>query len=230
MRAHPLEGKKEADIQIFDPEASKKLYGTEPVFIFDPNDDSNCPVPWIPNHDTALRCWKIYPKFIQKLFERSFTDGIKDPLNGRVRETEWRAGMIQLRDLILYCGSCGAQNFYDPEIVKTSAKSVSCWACHKDILLPSRIQIGRSLVMLNHDTKHYPHHVDTDRLYDLSTPLAAIAQHPKNPGIWGLKNISKEKWTVTTMDGRNETLEPGRSTTLKAGTKINFGKKIGEIT
>jgi len=42
---HPLEGKKEVAIHSFDLPAMTKLFGTEPVFIFDPVDRSNelCP-------------------------------------------------------------------------------------------------------------------------------------------------------------------------------------------
>jgi hypothetical protein len=38
---HPLEGRKELAIKCLDLPAMKKLYGTEPLFIFDPSDDSN---------------------------------------------------------------------------------------------------------------------------------------------------------------------------------------------
>ena len=36
MMHHPLEGKKESDIKAFDLPAMNKIYGLEPVFIFDP--------------------------------------------------------------------------------------------------------------------------------------------------------------------------------------------------
>jgi serine/threonine protein kinase len=44
MMHHPLEGKKELEIKCFDYPAKKKLYGTEPLFVFDPQDNSNRPV------------------------------------------------------------------------------------------------------------------------------------------------------------------------------------------
>ena len=36
-----MEGKKEAEIHAFDSPAMTKLYGTNPVYIFDPIDDFN---------------------------------------------------------------------------------------------------------------------------------------------------------------------------------------------
>lgn len=44
MLNHPLEGKLEANIKCLDYLAMNRLYGTHPVFIFDPNDTSNRPL------------------------------------------------------------------------------------------------------------------------------------------------------------------------------------------
>jgi hypothetical protein len=83
--------------------------------------------------------------------------------------------------------------------------------------------------MLNYDTKLYPHHIDDQRLYDFTQPVAAIAQHPKDPNTWGLKNLSKEKWVTTGSNSAVKDVEPERSVTLVSGTKITFGKVDGEI-
>jgi serine/threonine protein kinase len=97
---HPLEGQKEAEIRCFDLPAMNKLYGFEPRFIFDPDDDANRPVPGY--HDNALLFWPLYPPFLRDLFTRAFTAGLRDPKNGRVRESEWRKAFVQLRDAIAY--------------------------------------------------------------------------------------------------------------------------------
>ncbi len=92
MFHHPLDGKREADIHILDLAAMKKLYGTQPLFIFDPHDHSNEPVRGY--QDNPLISWPIYPQFLRDLFTRAFTDGLRDPDNGRVRENEWRAALL----------------------------------------------------------------------------------------------------------------------------------------
>ena len=228
MVHHPLEGRKELDIKCLDLPAMNKLYGTEPVFIFDPQDSSNRPVPGY--HDNAIAFWPIYPQFIRDLFTKAFTEGIRDPQHGRVRESEWRAAMVRLRDSVLYCGNCGAENFYDTDALKASGgRPGACWACGKDLALPFRLQVNRNTVMLNHDTRLYPHHVDDARLYDFSAPVAEVTRHPTNPGIWGLKNLSGVKWVTTTAEGVVNDVEPGRSVSLANGTRINFGKAEGEV-
>ena len=66
MMHHPLEGKKELAIKCLDLPAMKKLYGTEPLFIFDPDDDSNAPD--AAHQKNAHVFWAIYPKFLRELF------------------------------------------------------------------------------------------------------------------------------------------------------------------
>ncbi|NJN68166.1 MAG: serine/threonine protein kinase [Chloroflexaceae bacterium] len=225
---HPLEGKKEAAIRCFDLPAMNKIYGTEPVFIFDPNDESNRPEPGY--QDNPLVYWKIYPLFLRDLFTRSFTDGLHDPQHGRVRESQWRGAMVRLTDAIIYCAHCGSENFYDGESLKASGGTPPpCWKCKQQLRLPPRIRIGkRHVVMLNHDTRLFPHHIDPSRSYDFSRPVAEVTRHPKDPNVWGLKNLSDSKWNSTVAETVKE-VEPGRSVTLAVGTTINFGAIEGEI-
>ena len=228
MFHHPLEGKQEADIHVMDMAAMTKIYGTHPIFIFDPNDRSNAPVPGY--QDNALIFWPIYPQFLRDLFTRAFTDGIRDPENGRVRENEWRSAMIRLRDSIFTCANCTAENFYDVDIVsKNGGKAAPCWKCRRDVILPFRIRLGNTVVMLNQDTKLFPHHIDSQRKYDFTKPVAEIARNPNNLSIWGLRNLSNEKWVMTKQDGSMLEVEPGRSAVLAAGNKINFGNTNGDI-
>ncbi|MEP6903253.1 MAG: serine/threonine protein kinase [Actinomycetota bacterium] len=228
MVAHPLEGAKEAAIKALDLPAMTKIYGKEPIFIFDPNNDSNRPVPGI--HDNALAFWRIYPQFLRDIFIRAFTAGISDPENGRVRESEWRGEMVRLRDAIFYCRHCSLENFYDSIAVKANSGNAGlCWACAAQLQLPPRIRIGKVVVMLNHDTQLYPHHINDNRLYDFSSPVASVTVHPTNPNIWGLKNLSPDNWFITTSDGNVKDVLPQQSVTLAVGTKIQFGRVEGEI-
>ena len=219
---HPLEGKKELAIKCLDLPAMKKLYGTEPLFIFDPADDANAPDPQ--SHRNALAFWPLYPRFLRDLFTKAFTDGIRDPQHGRVRESNWRSAMVRLRDSIIYCTHCNAENFHDHE-----ADNDRCWSCRRELRLPPRVRIGKNFVMLNHDTLLFAHHVDEEKKYDFTQPVAAVTKHPIDPEIWGLKNISMQTWSTTNQKGEVKDVSPGRSVTLALGTRINFGHTEGEI-
>lgn len=224
--AHPLEGQLEAKIHSLDPAAMTKLYGKEPVFIFDPQNTSNRPVSGI--HDNALVFWNIYPQFLKDLFVQAFTEGLFDP-DHRVMETIWRLTMAQLHDSIYYC-SCGAENFYNVEkMMMTGGIPGECWSCHQTLKLPFRMRIGKGIVMLNYNTKLYPYHIMPGASFEYNTPVAVVNQNPRDPAIWGLQNLTKDNWVITLTNGTSKDVPPGRSFALSSGIKINFGKTEGEI-
>ncbi len=74
MVGHPLLGRRELAFPVWDQEAELRLFGADPLFVFDPDDDSNRPVPGV--HDAVLANWPIYPLRLRRLFERSFTRGL----------------------------------------------------------------------------------------------------------------------------------------------------------
>ena len=226
---HPLEGQKELAIHSFDLPAMTMLYGTEPIFIYDPNVTSNRPVQGI--HDNALFFWPIYPQFLRDLFIKSFTEGIRDSAHGRIREGEWRAAMVRLRDSIHYCHHCSAENFFHsrareipavvPEFVgiATSTSGRHCgfvWA-NTSSCLTTTPRSSRTTSMIQSP-------------YDFTRPIGAVTRHPQNPDVWGLKNLSATKWSSrTAADPVPADVPPGMSVTLQAGTMINFGKVEGQI-
>lgn len=231
---HPLEGSREAAIRCFDLPAMTRLYGTEPLFVFDPDDDGNRPVPGL--HDNALAHWAIYPEFLRGIFTQAFTAGLRDPAE-RVRESIWSGTLARLADSLFYCGHCGAENFYDTERPAAGGPG-PCWSCQTALTLPFRLRLStpgagvsaRQVVMLNHDTRLYPHHLDPGRRYDFGQPLAALEHHPSDPGRWGLKNLGTGNWVMTRPDGEIRDVEPGRSAGLAAGVRLGLGSVEGEIT
>jgi DNA-binding helix-hairpin-helix protein with protein kinase domain len=223
--AHPLEGKRESAAGCLGPEGQRRIYGTEPVYVADPKDSSNRPERgW---HDNLLAFWPIYPRFLKQHFTRAFTEGLRDPA-ARVKESEWRAALTQLRDCIVYCQACGAENFFDPSPPPGAARPEPCWACRRPVVVPLSLHLGKALVMLNHDTRLYPHHVQ-GKLYDFGRPAAEVARHPTRADVWGLKNLSGLKWTCTDAGGQVSEVGPGRSVTLAPGVRVRFGGVEGEI-
>lgn len=226
---HPfLDGKRANKIHALDAPARRMLLGREPVFIFDPNDDSNRPDPAI--QGLVINNWRLYPAFIHDLFSQAFGEGIRDPANGRVRESVWREALERLRDELFYC-SCGAENFYIAEEplanVRSDFRPGRCWSCGKDLRLPPRLQLRDAVVMLNYDSTLYSHHIKGT--HDFTAPIAEMREHPERKGVWGLRNLSKVEWMIRTQDGKMERVPPGRSVTLRSGVKINFGSAEGEI-
>ncbi|WP_217572449.1 protein kinase [Streptomyces sp. GbtcB7] len=222
---HPLRGRAEMDIHCLDPAALRRLCGERPVFIYDPHDDSNRPVPG--EHDAAIALWPLYPRFLRDLFTQAFTTGIRDP-HARVGESQWQQALAQLRDCVLPCPNCGRENFYD---VHSTPPSGTCLACGLSMSAPGRLRLGPGapIVVLTPDTKLYPHHLDPSRRYDFSTVLAELYENPARKGQWGLKNLGDQLWTFTGSDGIQRDVAPGRTVPLEDGRKINFGRVAGDL-
>lgn len=223
MGGHPLDGAREAKIRCLDVPALEKLYGFDPLYIFDPSDPTNAPVRGI--HDNPLAFRGLYPAVIREHFERSFTEGLHYP-NKRVRESEWRKVFSRAQDSILYCAGCQAENFHDAELLR-AAGSQQCWSCSKALILPPRIRIGSDIVLLNRDTRLFGHHIGQPGATEEA--IAEVVQNPQNANLFGLKNLTIEAWTVTKPDGSIVDVAPGRTAPIIQGNKINFGPTIGEI-
>lgn len=219
---HPLQGAAEARIRCWDAPAMKKLFGTSPVFIFDPRDDSNRPVPGI--HDNAMIFWGMYPEGLRSIFTRVFTSGLTDP-GARPSFSEWASVLSALSDAVVTC-SCGKQNFF-----KDDGSVLRCWKCGLVVDLPRHLMIGgRRKVLLNRGVNLYTHHLtpgatDTG---ERDNPLAEVTKHP-TADLLGLTNLGAAQWYLKTASGEAKIVEPGRSANLNPGTEINFGEVVGRV-
>ncbi len=215
---HPLEGAKEIALtSLSDLAAARQLYGEDPVFIFDPTNDSNRPDP--KEHVNALLLWPFYPAFIRELFTRAFTDGIRDPLHGRVGESEWRGAMARLLDCVASCAGCGASNYADP----FSSEPAMCWRC-KEALRPGYLEFSsHEGVVMRDGANLFRHHVELAAPYDFRQPFATMRTHPSRPELLGLSNRSARPWRSNKAGREPVDVPPGATVGLTAGTVIDFG-------
>jgi len=222
--SHPLDGKLEASLKCFDAPAQRRLYGDDPVFIFDPDDDRNRPAEEV--HGNAFIFWEIYPKFIKDAFTTTFTKGLKNPRE-RVREIQWRSLCLRLLDSLVHCSHCDMENSFD--ITRSNA---ICWNCKRQLLTPMRLLFeNKDEVAIHRDTMLFPHHLsgDPSQRFNFSTPMVEISRAPNNPDIWGLKNISSLLFSALTPEGKDLAWEPGRSVSLRPGTILRFGRTNAKI-
>lgn len=223
MLNHPLEGRLEAEIKCMDIHAMNKLYGTNPVFIFDPDNKTNRPVRGY--QDNAIIYWDLYPENLKALFTQAFTVGIASP-NRRVTENKWLETFANLMSGLITCPNCGAEVFYD-EAKEQMSVAHMCWGCQGTVAVPAKVVIGRNKVLLLVDTKLYAHHVYNNN--DMDTVVGSVVQNPKNPNLWGIRNEDKVNWTYEKADGTQIPVAQGRSAAIAAGAKIHFGQCTGEF-
>ncbi|HEX3941452.1 MAG TPA: hypothetical protein VHX11_08220 [Acidobacteriaceae bacterium] len=226
MLGHPLKGKRELTLPFdaTDPDKSRRLCEDDPLFVYDPNNDSNRPVPG--EHDPLLNFWPIYPASLRKLFMRAFTAGLGDP-DGRVMENEWRKEMCAMRDSIFYCPCCTAENFFDLDLARQKKPMNPCWGCNTVLTNPPRMRLGGAydahFVVLSPGTELFPHHLEGDT-YNFSAPLAQVVANPL-----GLRNLSASQWTSRTADGTLAEVLPGQVLSLASDCRVNFGRAQAEV-
>ena len=223
MMGHPLEGKLEAEIKCMDIHAMNKLYGKNPIFIYDPNDKSNRPVKGY--QDNVIIYWELYPQVIRDLFIKSFTVGLTAP-NKRVTEKEWLEAFANLLSGIVLCPKCGAEVFFDAQ-KHDNGIAQTCWNCKSIVPMPATLIVGKSRVLLQKDAKLYAHHIYGN--FDMNTVVGSVVQNPKNPNLWGIRNESTENWTYIKPDGMQIPVAIGKSAAIAKDVRIDFGQMTGEF-
>ena len=126
---HPFHGEMEYRFHCWDIPAKKKVYGESPVFVFDPGNPANR-LPPDPDYATARERWEYCPPDLKETFIRVFTDGLQDP-DRRVTEGEWQNLFSGIKDRIVICPRCRAENFALPD-----GTMPSCWHCRSPIAPP----------------------------------------------------------------------------------------------
>ncbi|ROO84832.1 protein kinase-like protein [Actinocorallia herbida] len=229
MNHHPLEGAREYAIRCFEENAKRRLYGDEPVFVFDPRDESNRPVAGF--HDTVLATWPVWPADLRDLFVKAFTVGLRSP-DARVTETEWRDTLARTRDSVVLCLGCSRQNMHDP-----ADPGAVCWGCGQALVLPPVLELTTPSprvtrrIVLERDARLHPHHLvgEPDR-HRYAEAIGEVAEHPQVPGRFGLRNLTAAPWTIRRADGSRQDIEPGRSLDLRAEVLLEIGDAQGVLT
>lgn len=223
MLNHPLEGRLEANIKCMDIFAMNKLFGTDPVFIYDPDNKTNRPVRGY--HDNAIIFWDLYPQKLREQFTHSFTVGLSSPAR-RITENKWMETFANMMGQIVKCPHCGAEVFLDERKEETGVAH-TCWNCQGVVQIPVSIMIEKYRVLITSDTKLYRHHLYNDG--DMETVVGSISVNPKNPQLWGIKNETDGVWTYIKADGSHVPIAPGRSAAIVKGAQIHLGTSIAEF-
>lgn len=217
---HPFIGARQNG--MLDAESVFDMLVRRPIFIFDPRNDTNRPIPGA--GDSAARIWPTLPRHVRELFVQAFTVGLHDP-SSRVQESQWQEAMLRVRDAIYYCHNCRVELFYD--VGGGEKVRPACWRCQATPKAPVALCIGDDTIVLNDDTRLQPHHLRASRRYEIEAALAAVSVHPSHPTVRGLRNLSNTTWMAYPEGGSAERVDPGRSIAIQIGCRIDFGNRTG---
>ena len=219
---HPLMGKATMRPCMTE-ELERKVYGTSPLFVYDPNIDANRPVRGV--HMNEINLWPIYPQFVRQTFQKAFSQEcmIGADIEHRVIEKEWQEMFTKLRDVTVTC-SCGDETFIHPDHAADS-----CVNCGRQVVRPMILNVKRYRVALVSGKKLYACHVRSDS-DDFREAMGEVVASKSDPNVLGLKNLSGNPWQILLPNGTARDLLPGAVGKLARGIKIKFGNaNIAEV-
>ncbi|MFD0330898.1 hypothetical protein ACFQZC_28685 [Streptacidiphilus monticola] len=207
VHGHPLLGVKvdsaytwESGGNLAEHELLLEHFGRSPLFVFDPRDAANRPVPG----DRMLVWWEVYPRFLQQVFTQAFTVGLRDAsLQGRVTEGVWRRTLQRLGDCVSACPHCTAEVFHDPDV-----RGRPCWACRLPLPVPPLLEGPGGTLVLAERSEVTTRHTTGDR----GTPevIARVERHPGRPGQVVLRNLGRRSWRVAPDGEPLKAVAPGQ--------------------
>ena len=215
---HPLDGKRSL-VPCLTPEIERIIYGSDPIFIFDPNNDRNRPVRGV--QQNAIRFWPCYPQYIQNEFCKAFSKPVMlhPDQNPRTTDRQWMNLLLRARGEIVKC-PCGVQHFFS-----INSETVRCLSCGMSLQRPLVMHTDRYDVMLAVNTRIYPYQVQMDS-NDYNNPIGLVIANKKDPSRLGLGNASGRTWKYTAPDGSQSDIAPKGVAPLVKGVKINMGTMI----
>jgi len=222
-RHDPLMGEQYVKSVCITEKREFELYGSSPVFIFDPNNDTNRPVAGV--HPNPIKLWPTFPDFLKEAFIKSFVEGMKNP-NARLTENEWQKILLRLRGELLQCPSCSRTILL---YQFPAGQAVKCGKCGNSYSHPFRLEVKGYKVPLFPGVKLYACHTrgNSD---DYATATGEVIMNKNNPTLWGIRNFSGDSWFMMPENGEGKNIENGSIIPIAANLGLQFNESAGKIT
>ncbi len=204
---HPLEGCRFIEPAIT-PALQKKLYGTDPVFMMDPENDCNRPAPVV--HTNTLSVWPCLPDYVQDIFTDAFSKrSLLLKPSSRPKEIDWLKVLTRFRSDIYSCG-CGN------EVFTRNGENAVCEQCGKQTNIPFRLNLGEYRIPAIRNSRVYRCQLGICDERDALSPVAQVVQKSDTLQL-GLRNKSGRKWDAVTSKGTSKKVADGEVIPLKDG-------------
>lgn len=207
---HPLEGKRSL-VPALTPELQKKLYGSEALFMMDPNDNRNAPDRVV--HKNSLAVWPCLPYYMQDLFLKAFSQKAMTTPSARPTELEWLETLVRFRSDIVKC-SCGNEIFVQNGIPK------ACDACGRMPDIPFRLEFPGYAIPGLSGSRIYRCQVGSCDADEALEPMGQIVARKDAPNVLGVRNRGKNSWNAVTPSGAARKVMPGEVIPLKDGIRF----------
>lgn len=214
---HPLEGKRYL-VPGLSPELQKKLYGSEALFMWDPDDNSNAPHPKI--HKNSRTVWPCLPQYIKDIFVTAFSQKALKKPSARPREIDWLKALTRFRSDIVVC-TCGNEDFTE------NGRPCVCDVCKKKIDIQYRLDLRDYSIPALRGSRIYRCQLGVCDDTEALTPVAQVVEKKDQPGMLGIRNKSDRKWDAVTPSGKTRYVSPDEVIPMRDGiTFTAFDEKM----
>ncbi|ACV21463.1 serine/threonine protein kinase [Slackia heliotrinireducens] len=217
---HPLEGRRWTKACLT-PADERKLYGSMPLFVYDPDNDDNRPVPGV--HNNEIMRWKFMPSYVQDAFIKALSqDALKNP-GKRMRELDWLKVLVRFQGDIVSCPSCGG------EVFVTDASDTPCDTCQQMLQVTHTLKLLDYSVTAARKTRVYRCQIDPSCNADSALDqVVRVVSRKDKPGVLGLMNATDNVILGITPSGKVNQVKPGDVVPLKAGIRLQvYDAEIG---
>ena len=219
FRSHPLEGA-EGTPACMTPSVEKYVYGSHPVFVFDPDDRSNRPVRGVADHSSAV--WDTIPQYVKDAFIRSFSKGCMEYSSSaqkygaaRLTDKEWIDTLMRFRNEPVLCAKypqCKGEVFY-------SKNNSVCPRCKTPLPIAGKIQLPKYQMVLHSRTVLYKAQVGSAGDAEALEPVGKVMVRN---GQCGLVNVSGDKWLCAGPSGTVHELPAGAGFLIAPNTRVQL--------
>ena len=216
---HPLTGRRSVR-PVMTREMKVRLFGTDPLFIFDPENGENGPDPKL--HGEAEALWAVLPEWMKTCFLRVFARAGLEVPESRPSETEWRESLIRFQNRMIPC-ECG--NI----LIDGGENAMICSRCGKEIRIGFRIEMKGNQIPAVRGNRIYRHRDGAGERWD-PNPAARVVNAQNDPNRLGIQNVSGETWQALTTKGKPRDVRSDEVIPLKDGIMCQYGDDFIKIT
>ena len=199
---HPLEGKKWINTTVITNSVQKELYGTNPIFIFDPLDDSNRPSNKLQKH--TIEVWNCLPEYLKREFSVAFSKEVLLKPNKRITEIDWLMTLTRFRSDIVIC-TCGNTVF-----LKNSCSTI-CDNCGNTYNVNHFIELPFYTIPAIHGTRIYRCQLGKCPVSEGIKPVGQIVRKKDESDLIGYRNMLDDDILIHTSSNRIITLAPKKT-------------------
>ena len=156
------------------------------------------------------------PPAVRETFIRVFTEGLLNP-DRRVTEGEWQNLFSEMKDSVIPCSVCKAENFF--------VRGGECWHCHARLSTPPVIVFRlpgceKHLAIFLGTTIRRRHIASSSPEENGTEIIGTVVPHSSIAGAAGIRNNSATAWRCTFPDGSAVDVPHGRAIPLNPGTSV----------